>query len=187
MLAFFFLTGFLFRVWLGHTIKAKFTPSWETWFRLWECSWSCKARPLHFVGRFCHIVCPPVFVKSMALPVNGTSLFINDATDEVCREVADKLMNTLTQVVLRGILFLHTRGNQGEVLGTQSASRACPQAHQLVQETPLWVGLLSRVLGLPCVRATGYCRAMAQCALQNYSAQHSARYGSGSWVCNPMS
>ena len=39
----------------------------------------------------------------------------------------------------------------------------------------------------PCVRATGYCRAMAQCALQNYSAQHSARYGSGSWVCNPMS
>ena len=27
---------------------------------------------------------------------------------------------------------------------------------------------------------------MAQCALQNYSAQHSARYGSGSWVCNPM-
>ena len=40
---------------------------------------------------------------------------------------------------------------------------------------------------IPCVRATGYCRAMAQCALQNYSAQHSARYGSGSWVCNPMS
>ena len=39
----------------------------------------------------------------------------------------------------------------------------------------------------PCVRATGYCRAMAQCALQNYSAQHSSRYGSGSWVCNPMS
>ena len=39
----------------------------------------------------------------------------------------------------------------------------------------------------PCVRATGYCRAMAQCALQNYSAQHSARYGSVSWVCNPMS
>ena len=36
---------------------------------------------------------------------------------------------------------------------------------------------------LPCVRATGYCRAMAQCALQNYS----AHYGSGSWVCNPMS
>ena len=42
-------------------------------------------------------------------------------------------------------------------------------------------------LFVPCVRATGYCRAMAQCALQNYSAQHSARYGSGSWVCNPMS
>ena len=42
-------------------------------------------------------------------------------------------------------------------------------------------------LYLPCVRATGYCRAMAQCALQNYSAQHSARYGSGSWICNPMS
>ena len=40
---------------------------------------------------------------------------------------------------------------------------------------------------LPCMRATGYCRAMAQCALQNYSAQHSARYGSGSLVCNPMS
>ena len=39
----------------------------------------------------------------------------------------------------------------------------------------------------PCVRATGYCRAMPQCALQHYSAQHSARYGSGSWVCNPMS
>ena len=39
----------------------------------------------------------------------------------------------------------------------------------------------------PCVRATGYCRAMAQCALQNSSAQHSARHGSRSWVCNPMS
>ena len=40
---------------------------------------------------------------------------------------------------------------------------------------------------LPCVRATGYCTAMAQCALKNYSARHSARYSSGSWVCNPMS
>ena len=38
----------------------------------------------------------------------------------------------------------------------------------------------------PCVRATGYCRAMAQCALQRHSAGHSARYGSGSWVCNPV-
>ena len=28
---------------------------------------------------------------------------------------------------------------------------------------------------------------MAQCAPQNYSACHSVRYGSGSWVCNPMS
>ena len=43
------------------------------------------------------------------------------------------------------------------------------------------------ITAFPCVRATGYCRVMAQCALQNYSAQHSARYGSGSWVCNPMS
>ena len=43
-------------------------------------------------------------------------------------------------------------------------------------------------LGQPaCVRATGYCRAMAQCSLQNYSARHGARYSSGSWVCNSMS
>ena len=39
-------------------------------------------------------------------------------------------------------------GNHAQVLGTQSANRACPQAHQLVQETPLWVGLLSRALRL---------------------------------------
>ena len=39
-------------------------------------------------------------------------------------------------------------GNQGQVLGTQDASQAGPQAHQLVQETPLLVGLLSRALGL---------------------------------------
>ena len=39
----------------------------------------------------------------------------------------------------------------------------------------------------PCVRATGYCCGMAQCALQRHSARHSARYGLGSWVCNPMS
>ena len=39
----------------------------------------------------------------------------------------------------------------------------------------------------PCVRATGYCRAMDQCAPQRHSARHNTRYGSGSWVCNPMS
>ena len=50
-----------------------------------------------------------------------------------------------------------------------------------------WWSYIDRQLQGSCVRATGYCRAMAQCALQNYSAQHSARYGSGSWVCNPMS
>ena len=47
--------------------------------------------------------------------------------------------------------------------------------------------LLLDVNEQPCVRATGYCRAMAQCALQRHSAGHSARYGSVSLVCNPMS
>ena len=54
------------------------------------------------------------------------------------------------------------------------------QVEEVVQESP-------KEAREPCVRATGYSRSMAQCALQNYSAQHSARYGLGSWVCNPMS
>ena len=33
-------------------------------------------------------------------------------------------------------------GNQGQVLGTQSASRACPQAHRVVQETLLTSGFV---------------------------------------------
>ena len=49
------------------------------------------------------------------------------------------------------------------------------------------VASVSKTNFFPCVRATGYCRARARCALQNYSVQHSARYGSGSWVCKPMS
>ena len=57
----------------------------------------------------------------------------------------------------------------------------------LAHVEPFWSHPTHATKGYPCVRATGYCRAMAQCALQNYSAQYSARYGSGSWVCNPMS
>ena len=48
---------------------------------------------------------------------------------------------------------------------------------------PSW----GKIFPYPYLRATVYRRAMAQFALQNYRAQHSALYGSGSWVCNPMS
>ena len=38
-------------------------------------------------------------------------------------------------------------GNQAQDLGTQSASPAPPQAHQMVHETPLWVSLCQEHYG----------------------------------------
>ena len=84
---------------------------------------------------------------------------------------------------MRAVKPVSTKFN-GDRGGHLRAYGMAPQVYnRMVQQ----LGGKKSETDIPCVRATGYCRAMAQCALQNYSAQNSARYGSGSWVCNPMS
>ena len=102
------------------------------------------------------------------------------------------------KVVQNDFHFYVLNENKSKAFNRKKVSLPAAARQQLYDLSPWSVGLdeddlhisfndIQVPLQQPCVRATGYCRAMAQCALQNYSAQHSARYGSGSWVCNPMS